>query len=246
LEEMRMAEEQAKSRVYDYYERMDEIMRKSFNPIANPLKDEFLYKKVESQGKLVENTARTYHTEKIKHISVSKLVVHGVVQSHNMSIFPDGNYDIPFYGSDIVIFEKMIVVFCDIQPYIRDEEAIKKYITPMKPIYEKYKHLPDEMPRGRDWLAEISSGFGLSVTTFDVQYVEECFRGAMEYFELYSSFVKNATPVKDRKRIEEIAQGRKKIIGAYIENDPGYGPMKKYFGKEWTDYYFHNVLFAGA
>ncbi|MBI5375767.1 MAG: hypothetical protein HZA77_10040 [Candidatus Schekmanbacteria bacterium] len=240
------AEEQHGSKVYDYFERMDEIMRKTLNPVQNPLKEEFLYKKVEHEGKIVENMARTYHCEKLKHISLSKLVVHGVVQSHNFSIFPDGNYDLPFFGTDIVIFDKMIVCFCDLQPYIRDEESVQKYITPMKPLYEKYKHIPNEMPRGRDWLAEISSNFGLSVTTTDVSYVEEAFRGAMEYFQLFTTYLKKAEPLKDEKRKEEIKKGREHVIAMYTEYDPGYGPMKKYFGKEWTDYYFHNILFAGA
>ena len=220
-------------------------MRKAFNPVANPLKDEFLYKQVDFEGKKIENRARTYHTEKLKHISVSIFIVHGVVQSHNMTIFPNGHYDVPLFGTDIVIFEKMLVVYSDITPYLKDNELTDKYINPIKPIHEKYKNLPDEMPRGREWLEEISSGQGISVTSTEPNNVYEAFKGVAEFFNLYVKYVNNATPVKDEKRKAEIAEGRKKIIGLFTEYDPGYGPMKKYFGKEWTDYYFHNVLFAG-
>ena len=240
-----MAAEQAKSKAYDFYLRMDEAMRKALNPTPKPLKDEFLHKKVEHEGKQIENAAMTYHADKLKHISISRFIVHGVVQSHNMTIFPDNNYDIPLFGTDIVIFEKMLVVYCDVLPYVKDAELTRKYIEPMKPLHEKYKNLPDEMPRGREWLESISTGFGISVTAMDPKYVEESFKGVMEYFNLFASYVKNATPLKDEKRKAEIAEGRKKIVGLFTENDPGYGPMKKYFGKEWADYYFHNILFVG-
>ena len=240
-----MAETQTQPKIHDFFERLDEAMKKSLNPTPNPLKDEFLHKKIDYEGRIVENTARTYHTDKLKHISVSKFISHGVVQSHNMTIFPNINYDFPLFGTDIVIFEKMLVVYCDMTLYAKDEESIRKYIEPMKPLHEKYKHLPDEIPRGREWLAEISSGFGISVTTTDVGYVEECYKAVVEYFALFVSYVKNGSPVKDGKRKEQIAKGREKIVGSFSENDPGYGPMKKYFGKEWTDHYFHEILFAG-
>ena len=231
-------------RIYDYFERMDEMMKKSFNPVPNSLKDEFLHKEVEFEGRLVENTARTYHAEKLKHISVSKFVSHGVLQSHNMTIFPDGNYDVPLFGTDIVIFEKMLVVYCDLTPYVKNEEIVKKYLDSMKPLHEKYKNLPDEMPRGREWLEKISSGLGITVTGTNVDCVEDAFKGVTEDFNLFASYINKATPVNE-KRKAEIAEGRKKVIALFTEYDPGYGPMKKYFGKEWTDYYFHNVLFAG-
>jgi len=240
-----MAENSDGLKVYDFYERMLDKMKKSFNPAKNPLADEYLYKKVHSEGKDVENMANTFRTEKLKHISLSKLVVHGVVQSHNFSIFPDGNYDLPFFGTDVVLFDKMVIIFCDIQPYVRDAELEEKYIVPLKPLHEKFKNLPNEMPRGREWLKNIASGFGLSVTSTDLNCVEESFEAAMTYFDTYTSFVNAALPVSDEERKKEIAEGRKRVVQAYVEHDPGYGPMKKYFGKEWTDYYFHNVLFPG-
>ena len=240
-----MADKSDDVKVYDFFERMLDKMKESLHPIQNPLADEFLHKKVHTEGKDVENTARTFHTDKLKHISLSKLVVHGVVQSHNFSIFPDGNYDLPFFGTDVVLFDKMVILFCDIQPYVRDAESEKKYITPLKPLHEKFKNLPNEMPRGREWLQNISSGFGLNVTSTDLSCIEESFSAAMTYFDTYTSFVNSAVPEKDEERKNKIAEGRNRIIQAYVVNDPGYGPMKKYFGKEWADYYFHNILFAG-
>lgn len=240
-----MIEGYSEFKMYDFWEKLDEMMRKAFNPVQNPLKDEFLFKQVEFEEKKIENRARTYHTDKLKHISVSRFVTLGVFQSHNMTVFPNGNYDIPLFGTDIVIFEKMLVVYCDITPYVKDKELTEKYINPIKSIHEKYKNLPDEMPRGREWLEEISSGQGITVTSGDPGHVHEAFNGVIEIFNLYTKYVNNATPVKDENRKAQIAEGRKKVIGLFTEYDPGYGPMKKYFGKEWTDYYFHNVLFAG-
>ena len=233
-------------KVYDFYERMVGKMTKALNPVQNELADEFVYKKVYTEGKDVENMAKTFHTEKLKHISLSKLVVHGVVQSHNFSIFPDGKYDLPFFGTDVVIFGKMIVMFCDIQPYLRDRKTDEKYISPIKLLHEKYKNLPNEIPRDRGWLKNIASGYGLNVTSTNLDCLEESFAATMDYFETYVSFVSAANPLDDDERIQKVAEGRKRIVQAYIDQDPGYGPMKKYFGREGADYYFHNILFAGG
>ncbi|RMF94203.1 MAG: hypothetical protein D6734_08365 [Candidatus Schekmanbacteria bacterium] len=227
----------------------NEILLKRFSELylleELEMEEDLKYKKVERDGITAENISKEYRCEKIKVIRIGELNAQGAVYVRNATIVCNDDYDIPIFAYDVVETEPWCFTTIDISPLRKTDEYRKKYVYPLKPIYEKYCNIPSiekmrqELP---DWAKELDSGFSF-YANYDKKYEPQVREAFNDYLNLYLKFVKEAKPVEDESVRAELIEYKEHYKKVYKENDPGIGPTAAFFGKEWSERLFENFPF---
>jgi len=221
-------------------------LKENFKLSSLDIPDEFSYKKVEKEGKTVEHRASLYGSDKIDKIKFGVFNVEGLVYVRNCSICPKDEYDFPIFGYDCAESKKYLFMLLDLHPLRKDEQYLKRYIDPLKEIQTKYKDIPfveGARKEVRDWTKEFSSGYALYVRC-PKDYEPTIEQALKDYLNFYILCVKEAEPLFDTQLRKQINEYKKRLKDIYREKDPGGGPLRAYFGKEWTDRFMKEFLFA--
>ena len=193
----------------------------------------------------VLTTSYAYQSPKLRQIRAAHVQGGQALQVLNFVIFPRLNYDLPFFGGDLVTLPGGHLIALDMQPLFRDEESYQeKYTKPILPIFDKYK---DELEWGGDFPEEATAFFSpaflwtrpsenevVSTTVFDA---------FKDYLDAYLTFVDQAEPVTDPDELERIHKSQLKYLRYRAEKDPARGMFNRLYGSEWTEEYIHGFLF---
>jgi phycoerythrobilin:ferredoxin oxidoreductase len=214
-----------------------------------PIPEGFASKQaVTGKGKRQETvltTSYAYQSPKLRQIRAAHVQGGGALQVLNFVIFPRLDYDLPFFGADLVTLPGGHLIALDMQPLFRDNAAYQaKYTQPILPIFESFQA---HLPWGGDFPAEAQPFFSpafLWTRPTQTEAVEtHVFEAFQAYLEAYLGFVEQATPITDTDALQDIEQAQLRYLRYRAEKDPARGMFNRFYGSEWTEEYIHGFLF---
>ncbi|WP_144866897.1 phycoerythrobilin:ferredoxin oxidoreductase [Hyella patelloides] len=193
----------------------------------------------------VLTTSHGFKSPKLRQIRAAHVQGGNSLQVLNFVIFPEPNYDLPFFGADLVTLPGGHLIALDMQPLFRDDPTYQeKYTKPVLPIFEKYQQ---DLEWGGDFPEEAQQFFSPAFLWTRPQKDEvvetTVFSAFKEYLAAYLDLVESASPVTDKSRLDEILKAQKRYLGYRAEKDPARGMFTRLYGSEWTEEYIHGFLF---
>ena len=193
----------------------------------------------------VLTTSYAYQSPKLRQIRAAHVQGGSALQVLNFVIFPHLNYDLPFFGGDLVTLPGGHLIALDMQPLFHDDLSYQaKYSQPIMPIFESYQQ---HLPWGGDFPEEAKQFFSpafLWTRPKETEAVETHVFGAFqEYLQAYLDFVDRAEPVTDPEYLAEIKAAQLRYLHYRAEKDPARGMFNRFYGSEWTEEYIHGFLF---
>ncbi len=203
---------------------------------------------VMGKGKKQENVLTTSHafkSKKLRQIRAAHVQGGKSLQVLNFVIFPELNYDLPFFGGDLVTLPGGHLIAIDMQPLFRDDPAYQaKYAEPIMPIFEKHRA---NLAWGGDFPQEAQQFFSPAFLWTRPQETEvvqtKVFDAFCDYLQAYLNFVEQAEEITDGKQLDSILQAQKRYLNYRAEKDPARGMFTRLYGTEWTEEYIHGFLF---
>lgn len=193
----------------------------------------------------VLTTSYAYQTSKLRQIRAAHVQGGNSLQVLNFVIFPHLNYDLPFFGADLVTLPGGHLIALDMQPLFRDDLGYQaKYTQPILPIFQTHQQ---HLPWGGDFPEEAQPFFSPAFLWTRPQQTEvvetHVFAAFKAYLQAYLDFVEQAQPVTDAKYLAEIEQAQLRYLRYRAEKDPARGMFTRFYGTEWTEEYIHGFLF---
>ncbi len=192
----------------------------------------------------VTTTSYGVQAPKLRQIRAAHVQGGAALQVLNFVIFPELNYDLPFFGADLVTLPGGHLIAIDMQPLFQNEAYQAKYSQPLMEMFHDYQR---HLPWGGDFPEEAKTFFSPAflwtrpVDTADVEtYVFSAFE---DYLKAYINFVQAAEPVTDPERLKAIKQSQLSYARYRAEKDPARGMLTRFYGPEWTEEYIHGFLF---
>ncbi|AFY72157.1 phycoerythrobilin:ferredoxin oxidoreductase (plasmid) [Thalassoporum mexicanum PCC 7367] len=193
----------------------------------------------------VLTTSYGYQAPKLRQIRAAHVQGGKSLQVLNFVIFPQLNYDLPFFGADLVTLPGGHLIALDMQPLFRDDPAYQaKYAAPIMPIFEKYQA---HLPWGGDFPAEASQFFSPAFLWTrpkeDEAVQTHVFDAFKEYLQAYLDFADRAAPITDSAELAKIEAAQLRYLRYRAEKDPARGMFTRFYGSQWTEEYIHGFLF---
>jgi len=193
----------------------------------------------------VLTTSYAYQTPKLRQIRAAHVQGGNSLQVLNFVIFPNLNYDLPFFGGDLVTLPGGHLIALDLQPLFRDDLTYQaKYTQPILPIFESYQQ---HLPWGGDFPEEARPFFSpafLWTRPKENSVVEtHVFAAFKDYLQAYLDFCDRAEPITDPEYLRTIEQAQLRYLRYRAEKDPARGMFTRFYGSEWTEEYIHGFLF---
>ncbi|BAZ37772.1 ferredoxin-dependent bilin reductase [Calothrix sp. NIES-4101] len=190
-------------------------------------------------------TSYAFQSPKLQQIRAAHVQGGKSLQVLNFVIFPHLNYDLPFFGADLVTLPGGHLIALDMQPlFAGDREYQTKYTEPILPIFHKYQQ---HLPWGGDFPEEARQFFSpafLWTRSQDQALVEtQVFAAFIDYLEAYIDFVIAADVITNPQMLANIEQRQLQYLHYRAEKDPARGMFQRFYGKEWTEEYIHGFLF---
>lgn len=193
----------------------------------------------------VVTTSYAFCAPKLRQIRAAHVQGGKSLQVLNFVIFPQLNYDLPFFGADLVTLPGGHLIALDMQPLFRDDLTYQtKYTEPILPIFQQYQQ---HLPWGGDFPEEARPFFSPAflwtrpqATSVVETHVFEAFQA---YLQAYLDFVERAEPISDRARLSEIQEAQLRYLRYRAEKDPARGMFQRFYGQDWTEEYIHGFLF---
>ena len=203
---------------------------------------------VMGKGKRQENVLTTSHafkSKKLRQIRAAHVQGGTSLQVLNFVIFPELNYDLPFFGGDLVTLPGGHLIAIDMQPLFRDDPTYQaKYTKPILPIFAKHRA---NLDWGGDFPEEAQQFFSPAFLWTRPQETEvvqtQVFKAFCDYLQAYLDFVEQAEEITDSKQLDNILQAQKRYLNYRAEKDPARGMFTRLYGTEWTEEYIHGFLF---
>ncbi|TAG95821.1 MAG: phycoerythrobilin:ferredoxin oxidoreductase [Oscillatoriales cyanobacterium] len=193
---------------------------------------------------LVVTTSHAFKSSKLRQIRAAHVQGGDALQVLNFVIFPQINYDLPFFGADLVTLPGGHLIALDMQPLFHNLAYQKQYSDPILPIFNKYQK---DLPWGGDFPEEAKPFFSpafLWTRPKETEAVQTTvFAAFQDYLQAYLDLVDRAEPVTDSQRLAEILQAQRNYINYRAAKDPARGMFLRFYGEEWTEEYIHGFLF---
>jgi phycoerythrobilin:ferredoxin oxidoreductase len=199
------------------------------------------------KGKNAETVLTTsygFQTAKLRQIRAAHVQGGQALQVLNFVIFPHLNYDLPFFGADLVTLPGGHLIALDMQPLFHNPAYQAKYTDPILPTFQAHQA---HLEWGGDFPAEAQPFFSPAFlwtrpkTTAVVEtHVLSAFK---DYLAAYVNFVEQAEPVTDPEQLAAIKQSHLNYLHYRAEKDPARGMFRRFYGDEWTEEYIHGFLF---
>jgi len=217
-----------------------------------PVEDDFLLKEgvTGSKSKPTPVTTATWacKTEKFRQVRAACVSAGASASVLNFVINPLPDFDLPFFGGDLVTLPSGHLLALDLQPACKSDEAHTAHVwNRLIPRFENWRtRLPGGGPIPEEAQPFFSPGFlwtRLPLGDEGEQLIESVVRPAFnDYLSLYLELASEAQPVSTTRR-EDLLAGQKRYTEYRAEKDPARGMLTRFYGSEWTEDYIHKVLF---
>ncbi|VXD20486.1 15,16-dihydrobiliverdin:ferredoxin oxidoreductase [Planktothrix serta PCC 8927] len=188
-----------------------------------------------------------YECPQLRKIRYTYIDAGETAQIFNSVIYPNYHYDLPILGIDFLSFGQVKnLVVLDFQPLFRDEGYQQKYIEPLRPLWEKYDDLAQDLPMKFYDANQYFSKYILFAKTDAATVRGKVFSAYQDYIHLYWELLQNSQPLSDSKRIQEVIKAQKAYDQYSADRDPASGLFSSYFGHEWAERFLYEFLFEDA
>jgi phycoerythrobilin:ferredoxin oxidoreductase len=185
-----------------------------------------------------------YQSSKLRHIRAAHVRGGAALQVLNFVIFPHMNYDVPFFGADLVTLPGGHLIAIDMQPLFHTSEYKEKYSDPVKGIFEKHQA---NLPWGGDFPPEAARFFSpcflWSRPTAEGVLETHVFDAFKDYLHAYLDILDAAQPVTSSAQLAAIAESQLAYAQYRAEKDPARGMLTRFYGEEWCHTYIQTCLF---
>jgi phycoerythrobilin:ferredoxin oxidoreductase len=192
----------------------------------------------------VATTSHGYAAPKLRQIRAAHVQGGPALQVLNFVIFPHLEYDLPFFGADLVTLPGGHLIALDMQPLFRDDPAYQEKYT--QPIWERFQSHRQHLPWGGDFPEEAQPFFSQAFLWTRPQATEvvetRVFEAFKDYLDAYLNFVEVAEPAPESQR-PEIKDAHLRYLHYRAEKDPARAMFQRFYGPEWTEEYIHGFLF---
>ncbi len=202
---------------------------------------------ITGKGKRQETVLTTSHafcSPKLRQIRAAHVQGGDSLQVLNFVIFPQLDYDLPFFGGDLVTLPGGHLIAIDMQPLFKNEAYQAKYTEPILPMFHAYQQ---DLPWGGDFPEEAQPFFSPAFLWTRPQATEvvetKVFAAFKDYLNAYLDFVQQAEKVTDRQKLADILTAQRRYIDYRATKDPARGMLTRLYGSEWTEEYIHGFLF---
>ncbi|WP_320666828.1 phycoerythrobilin:ferredoxin oxidoreductase [Prochlorococcus sp. MIT 1307] len=224
----------------------------SLQPTISPIAADFLNKESTFGSKIKPQKVQTQtwacRTNKLRHVRAACVEASGTASVLNFLVHPLESYDLPFFGADFVTLSSGHLLALDLQPVIKSDklhtQAVWRDLLPMHARWQSI--LPPGGPIPKEAEPYFSPGFlwtrlplGLEADRIISEVIMPAFK---DYFSLYLNLVNNAIEVT-KGRSSDLLLGQESYMRYRAEKDPARRMLTSFFGKEWTEFYIHDVLF---
>ena len=224
----------------------------SMQPNPYPVPEQFLQKTGEtgSKAKPISVMTATWacSTDKLRQVRSACVEAGAAASVLNFVINPSCQFDLPFFGADLVTLPNGHLLALDLQPVDKDDAQHTKPVWDrLMPIFDRWREaLPGGGPIPEEAEPYFSPAFlwtriplgGEGDELID-RVVKPAFR---DYLNLYLELVNEAKSV-DEARSERLLAGQRRYTTYRAEKDPARGMLTRFYGSEWTEAYIHDVLF---
>ena len=188
-----------------------------------------------------------YATSKLRKIRYTYIDAGESAQIFNSVIYPDYAYDLPLLGIDLLSFNnRKFLVVIDFQPLFRDETYQQRYIEPMRPIYDRYLDLVQDLGMKFYDANQYFSKYLIFAKTDPDTVERRVFPAYQEYLNLYWDMLDAVVPSTDPQDIDRIRTAQQDYDQYSAERDPAHGLFSSYFGHEWAERFLYEFLFDWA
>ena len=193
----------------------------------------------------VQTTSYAHCSPKLRQIRAAHVQGGSALQVLNFVIFPHLNYDLPFFGADLVSLPGGHLIALDMQPLFRDDPQYQKKYT--QPIWEKFQEHQKYLPWGGDFPEEATPFFSPAFLWTRPQKTElvetRVFEAFKDYLQAYLIFVKQTEQITNSEKLAEIKEAQLRYLRYRAEKDPARKMLTRFYGHEWTEEYIHGFLF---
>jgi phycoerythrobilin:ferredoxin oxidoreductase len=212
-----------------------------------PIPEGFAYKEGTTGSKANPQTVITSSyascTDKLRQIRAAHVQGGSALQVLNFVIFPSLDYDLPFFGGDLVTLPGGHLIALDMQPLFQTAAYQEKYTEPLMATFEAFRQ---DLAWGGDFPAEAQPFFSpafLWTRPKENEVVETTvFQAFQAYLNQYIAFVQAAEPAPEAER-SAILDRHLAYLRYRAEKDPARGMFQRFYGPEWTEEYIHGFLF---
>lgn len=192
----------------------------------------------------VITTSYASQSSKLRQIRAAHVQGGNSLQVLNFVIFPQLNYDLPFFGADLVTLPGGHLIALDMQPLFHDDSYQAKYTEPILPIFKAHQQ---HLAWGGDFPEEAQPFFSPAFLWTRPQETEvvqtRVLQAFKDYLQAYLGFVEQAEAITDNQRLQEILEAQRRYLAYRAEKDPARGMFTRLYGTEWTEEYIHGFLF---
>ena len=193
----------------------------------------------------VLTTSYAKKADKLRQIRAAHVQGGDLYQVLNFVIFPELNYDLPFFGGDLVTLPGGHLIALDMQPLFRDDPQYQAKYT--EPIWSMFKSHQQHLPWGGEFPEEARPFFSpafIWTRPTETEVVEtRVFDAFKDYLNAYLDFVDEAEAVVDTDELAKIKDAQLRYLRYRAEKDPARGMFTRFYGSEWTEEYIHGFLF---
>jgi len=162
-----------------------------------------------------------------------------------MNMTAGDDYDLPIFSCEFDESAPRIGVTIDLMPVVDiavHPEYVEKYLSPLAPLWRKYRSLPGLTREGRclvqrrygpwPWARETLSPFSLDGRIEEPEDRVKILSAIIDYARVWLEHLKKAEPITDPAYKEEMLARKKTMQKFYRDRDPGGEVIKKIFGEE--------------
>ncbi len=224
----------------------------SFSPCPLPIPKHFLEKEVKFGVKEKSCIAKTVtwacQTKKFKKIRAACVDAGSTASVLNLIFQPFECYDLPFFGADFVTLGSGHLLALDLQPALKDDLMHTEYVWDrLIPLHAKWQSL---LPSGGTIPVEAESFFSpgflwtkIPLGSYGEELIDNVIYPAFtDYLSLYCEIMMNAKRVQEDRSVL-LLKGQQKYLRYRSDKDPARGMLTRFYGREWTNDYIHNILF---
>ncbi len=164
--------------------------------------------------------------EKVRKISVMRCSVRVPgLEIFAIEIYPESDYDIPLLAIDFSCMKKKSFVYMNLIPLFQGDKYQKKYISPLKNVYDRYDLGPKK--QAKEWMAPYLTDYSV-YAMLDNSLLDKACECSEDYLLFYLEMLDSAEKITDndyKKRVEAAAlhycdqlsekDGSRKMLGRF-------------------------------
>jgi len=189
---------------------------------------------------LLQVKTYNYQADKIRKIYFMKMSVWFPALDYlGMGIYPAADVDLPIFYFDLSCTGKKTIAYINSVPLLPDNDYRQKYLEPLAPIRETYRHLPTQ--ETREWMTPYVTPQTIYSVT-ERKHLEDFEKCGQDYLACYLDQVTRCEKVSDANRVSQIEAAQRQYRNLMLENDVTARMLGRLIGKKKARRMFWEIL----